>query len=219
MLVSGRTDSLRDLEARARIALRIDGVRERASVFLRYRSPGDLKMDVTGPLGTGVLHALSSHDSLALYLPRQNRYLNGLPDEVLYRVTGVNLEYYEARRAILGLPALSVLDLPRITRYEARGDTLLLDIQGPIWNRSLRFDRRTAALQSEAVSTPEGVPLSSRILSDYRNEDGVVLPRRIQILQGQDRIEIRVVKRRVNIGLSDDQFWLNVPSDVIHLAP
>ncbi len=216
LTVCGRTDSLRDLEGRARIALRIDGVRERASVFLRYRSPRDLKMDVTGPLGTGVLHALSSGDSLALYLPRQNRYLHGLPDEVLHRVTGVNLEYYEARRAILGLPALSLMDLPRITRYEARGDTLCLDVRGPVWNRSLRFDRRTATLQSETVSTPEGDILSSRILSDYRNEDGVVLPRRIEIRQGQDRIEIRILKRRVNIGLSDDQFWLNVPSDVIH---
>ena len=217
--VSGRADSLRDLEERARIVLRIDGVRERASVFLRYRSPRDLKMDVTGPLGTGVLHALSRDDSLALYLPRQNRFLRGPPDEVLLRVTGVNLEYYGTRRAILGLPALSLLDLPRITRYEARGDTLLLDIRGPIWNRSLRFDRRTATLQSETVTTLEGDTLSSRVLSGYRNENGTVLPRRIEIRQGQDRIEIRVLKRRINSGLSDDQFWLNVPSDVIPITP
>ncbi|MDP6776428.1 MAG: DUF4292 domain-containing protein [Candidatus Latescibacteria bacterium] len=219
LTVCGRADSLRDLEARARISLKIDGVRERALAFLRYKSPGRLKMDVTGPLGTGVLHALSSDDSLELYLPRQNRYLQGLPDEVLHRVTGVNLEYYEARRAILGLPALSLLDLPRITRYEALGDTLVLEVRGPIWNRSLRFDRRAAVLWSEEVSTPEGDLLSSRHLSDYRNEGGALLPRRIEIRQGQDRIEIRILKRQVNVGLSDGEFWLNVPSDVVHLAP
>ena len=214
-ILAARNDSLRDLEARARLTLRIDGVRHRAAAVLRYRAPDALKLDVSGALGVGLLNALARNDSLALYLPRDNYYLKGPPAETLYRVTGVNLAYYKARYAILGLPNLSPLHLPRISRCETRGDTLFVELYDPLCNRQMWFDGATAVLYREEIYTPHGILLSRRLMNDYRDENGVVLPRRIEIVQGNDRIRIEITQRRVNTGLSGNPFSLKVPSDAI----
>ena len=215
--VSARTEGLRDLEAKARITLRINGVRQKASAFLAYRSPNMLKFDIRGPLGAGILSALALNDSLYLYLPRDNHYLDGPPEEVLYRVTGVNLEYYDARRAILGLPNLSPLDLPRVARFEAEDKRFFLELHAPLWTRRLWLDRRTGTLLEEQIHTPQGGLLSARVMGDYRDENGVVLPRRIEIIQGDDRVRIEITRRQVNAGPSDDRFRMKLPSDVIRL--
>ena len=216
-IVSARTEGLRDLKADARLTLHIDGVRQGASARFYYRSPDALKLDVTGPLGTGILFALARDDSLAVYLPRDNHYLKGPAEEVLYSITGVNLEYYDARRAILGLPGLSPLDLPRIARFEAPQGRFLLEIRDPLWTRRIYLDRRTLVVLEERILSRTGDLLSRRLMDDYRDENGIVLPRRIHILQGADQIRIEITRRSVNAGLSDDRFRLRIPSDVIHL--
>ncbi len=217
-ILSSRADSLRDLDARARISLRIDGVREqRASAYLLYRSPGDLKLAV-GTLGIEIMSALARHDSLAVYLPRDNHYLEGSPSEVLYSITGVNLEYYDVHRAILGLPGLSPLDLPRMTRFEIQDEQIFLEIRTPLWDRRIWLDRRTATLLEERIYDRQGNRLSSRRLGDYRDENGVILPRRIEIFQGEDQIQIRVSRRKINTGISDDRFRMRVPADVVRLG-
>ncbi len=55
------------------------------------------------------------------------------------------------------------------------------------------------------------------MLDDYRDENGVILPRRIEIIQGDNRIQIEITRRRINAGTSDDRFRLKLPSDVIRL--
>ncbi len=216
-IVSQRTEGLRDLEARAKVTLRINGVRQKASAFLLYRSPGALKLDVRGPLGIGILSALGVNDSLYLYLPRDNRYLDGPPGEVLHRITGVNLEYYDTRRAILGLPNLSPLDRPRIVRFEIEDERFFLELRAPLWTRLIWLDRQTATLLEEQIHAPQGGILSRRTLGDYRDENGVILPRRIEIIQGDNRIQIEITRRQINAGASDDRFRLKLPSDVIRL--
>jgi outer membrane biogenesis lipoprotein LolB len=216
-VLSSRAQDLRDLRARARISLRIDGVRQSATAILFYRSPDALKLDLNGPLGVGVLSALARRDSLAVYLPRDNRYLEGQAEEVLYRITGVDLSYYDVCKAILGLPNLSPLDLPRTHRFEQRDARLFLEVRGPLWTRHVWLDPHTMTLSEEEVYDPEGFLLSKRLLKDYREENGVVLPRHIEIRQGEDRIEIQIVRRTVNQGRLDGRFRLKIPSNVVRM--
>ena len=217
-IVAARAEGLRDLEASARLTLHIEGVRQRASASCLYRAPGAFKLDVTGPLGSDILFALARDDSLAVYLPQDNRYIKGPAAAVLYRITGVNLEYYDARRAILGLPSLSRLDLPRIARFEAGQGHCFLELHDPLWTRHVWLDRRTLTVQEERIFSPGGGLLSRRVMDGYRDENGVVLPRLITILQGDDLIRIEITRRRVNIGLSDERFRMKIPSDAIPLS-
>ncbi len=214
--VSSRSDSLQDLEVRAKINMRVDGVKQNGIVVLFHRSPDALKIEMK-VLFSSVLSALASGDSLAVYLARTNHHIVGPSEDVLRTVTGVDLTPYGAREAILGLVNLSPLSLPRIGEYVTHRDSLVVEIIEPLWTRRLRFDPRTAVLLEEQVFSPQGVLISRRILSEYQLQNGIALPRRMEIVQGGNRIRIQVISRKVNSGVPDRRFQLNVPGDVIRV--
>ncbi|MCZ6631831.1 MAG: DUF4292 domain-containing protein [bacterium] len=217
-LIASQSYGLQDQKIRAKIDLEIDGIKERrATARVLHRAPGDLKLDI-GTFGIVFLSALVQNDTLRLHLPRENHYLEGPPEEVLYRITGVDLSYYTLNRAILGLPTLTPLDLPRITRYDVGQTQIILEIRDPLWTRRVVVDRRTATVQEEHIfDTKNDRRLSSRRLTDYRFENGFTLPRRIEILQNdnRNRIRIEIDRREINTGLSQSDFQMKVPSDVI----
>ena len=217
-IVSSRADSLVDLEIRAGINMRIDGVKQKGFAVLFYRSPGELKIEIKDALlGYGVLSARAQGDSLAVYLPRTNHYLEGPSEDVLRAITGVNLAPYGVRHALLGLVNLSQLNLPRIGDFASHPDSLIVEIIEPLWTRRLRFDPRAAVLLEERVYTPDGLLTSRRILSEYRRQNGVVLPGTMEMIQGNDRIRIQVASRKVNSGVPERRFQLKVPGDAIRL--
>ncbi len=212
-LTATRYDSLYNQEVRASIDLTIDGVRERrASALVRYRSPSDLKL-VVGGFGTVAMAARAQNDTLHVHLPRENRYLVGHPEDVLYVLTGVDLSYYAYDRAILGLPNLSPLDASRVVRFESGGKNIFLELQHDLYLRRLWIEASTGFLREERVYNGDGQLVSARLLSDYRSEKGFALPRRIEIQQGENVILIQVKSRAVNTGLSDEDFALPVPKD------
>ena len=219
-LIASQSNGLQDQKIRAKVDLEIDGVKERrATARVLYRAPDDLKLDV-GAFGVVFLSALAQNNTLRLHLPRENHYLEGAPEEVLYRITGVDLIYYTLNRAILGLPTLTPLDLPRITRYDAGQTQIILEIQDPLWTRRIVVDRRTATVQEEHIfDTKNNRRLSSRRLTDYRFENGLTLPRQIEILQNGDLIRIEIDCRETNTGLSQSDFQMKVPADVIRHPP
>lgn len=212
-LIATRYDSLRNQEVRASIDLTIDGVRERrASALVRHRLPSDLKL-VVGGFGTVVMAARAQDDTLHVHLPRENRYLVGPPEDVLYVLTDVDLSYYAYDRAILGLPNLSPIDAARVVRFEPGKENIFLELQYDLYLRRLWIEARTGFLREERVYNGDGQFVSARILSDYRMDGGFALPRRIEIQQGEDVILIQVKSRAINTGLSDEDFVLPVPRD------
>ena len=212
-LIATRYDSLHNQEVRASVDLTIDGVRERrASALVRHRFPSDLKL-VVGGLGIVVMAARAQDDTLHVHLPRENRYLVGHPEDVLYTLTGVDLSYYAYHCAILGLPNLSPLDASRVVRFEPGRENIFLELQHGLYLRRLWIEARTGFLREERVYNADGQLVSARMLSDYRSEKGFALPRRIEIRQGEDVILIQVKSRAINTGLTDEDFALPVPRD------
>ena len=212
-LIATRYDSLHNQEVRASIDLTIDGVRERrASALVRHRFPSDLKL-VVGGFGTVVMAARAQDDTLHVHLPRENRYLVGNPEDVLYVLTDVDLSYYAYDRAILGLPNLSPIDAARVVRFEPGKENIFLELQYDLYLRRLWIEALTGFLREERVYSAGGQPVSARLLSDYRWENGFAFPRRIEIRQGEDVILIQIKSRAINTGLSDKDFALPVPRD------
>ena len=212
-LIATRYDSLHNQEVRASVDLTVDGVRERrASALVRHRFPSDLKL-VVGGFGTVVMTARAQNDTLHVHLPRENRYLVGNPEDVLYVLTDVDLSYYAYHRAILGLPNISPIDASRVVRFEPGEKNIFLELQHDLYLRRLWIEARTGFLREERVYNADGQLVSARILSDYRMDGGFFLPRRIEIQQGEDVMLIQVKSRAINTGLSDEDFALPIPKD------
>ncbi len=214
-LISSRYDSLRDQDMRATVDLTIDGVRERrASARVWHKKiPAELKM-VIGGMGITFMSARAQNDTLHVHLPRENHYIVGQSEKVLYTLTGVDLSYYTIDHAILGLPNLTLLDAPRVSRFEPDRENILLELRYPLYLRRLWIVTQTGLLREEKIYDPDGQLISTRRLSDYRDEKGFALPRHIEIHQGQDIIRINVKSRNINPGLSKKDFNLRVPGDV-----
>ena len=189
------------------------GWRERrASALVRHRLPSDFKL-VVGGFGTVVMAARAQNDTLHVHLPRENHYLVGNPEDVLYVLTDVDLSYYAYDRAILGYPNLSPIDASRVVRFEPGEKHIFLELQHDLYLRRLWIEARTGFLREERVYNADGQLVSARMLSDYRMDDGFALPRRIEIQQGEDVMLIQVKSRVINMGLDDKDFALPVPRD------
>jgi hypothetical protein len=217
-ILAQRENDLRTVDARFQIDLRIDGIRQKGNGALFWRKGTALKLDVSDRLlGIGVLAALAYGDSLSVYLPRENRFLRGKAASVLYNVTGVDVSFYGLHRAILGIPNFAEADTQRVTRFESRSDTLIVEVLDSAWTRHLRIHGPTGVLLEERILTPDGQRLSIRYLSDYRVHGGVPLPGVIRIQQDTDRITLRYRRQTVNAGVPDHRLRLNLPSDAVDL--
>ena len=213
-ILATRYDTLRSLKTQARITLKLDGIREnRATARFHYHSPDQLRIDI-GTFGISILTAVANQNVLEVYLPRENNYLVGQPEKVLQALTGVNLAYYDLNQAILGLPNLSPLDLPRVTRFLPEQNQVFLELDYTLWKRKLVFDRRSATLLEDHILSNEGKRISKRLLSEYYQTGGFVLPKHIEIHQGADLIAIDVKSHKGNIDIPDILFQMRVPGDV-----
>lgn len=213
-IITARYDTLRNLQSRTSISLNMDGIREnRASANFVYQSPDKLRIDI-GTLGMSIMTAVSKQDRLDVYLPRENNHLVGQPEKVLFALTGVNLAYYNLNESVLGLPNLSLIDLPRISRFLPGKNQIFLELTYPYWKRKLLFEPRHLTLLEDHIFTLDGDVLSKRFLSDYEVVNGFMLPKHIAIHQGADRITIDVKSHRPNGEISNRYFDMRIPSDV-----
>lgn len=213
-IVSTRYDTLRSLQTRAQITLKIDGIREnRATARLLYNTPDQLRIDI-GTLGMSIMAGVANQNILEVFLRRDNTYLVGPPEKVLFALTGVNLTYYNLNHAVLGLPNLSPLDLPKVTRFDPQQNQVFLELDYPLWKRRLIFDSRTATLREDHIFNQDGKLISKRELSEYHLADGFLLPKHIAIYQGDDLITLDVKSHQSNIEIDHKKFEMRVPADV-----
>lgn len=213
-IISTRYDSLRTLKIRSQITLKLDGIREnRATARFLYDAPDHLRIDI-GTFGISIMTAIADQNVLEVYLPRENNHLVGQPEKVIKVLTGVNLVYYDLSHALLGLPNLSPLDLPRVTHFLPGQNQVFLELSYAQWARKLVFDRRSATILEDHIFSPEGKTISKRFLSEYYQTGDFLLPKHIAIHQGDDIISIDVTNHQSNIALSDSDFHMRVPGDV-----
>lgn len=203
---------LRTFEGEARVSLRLEGVRQKALALVLFRSPSDLKVDVTGPLGIRLMTASASGEDLRVFLPRSNELYEGRADgDVLRRVTGVDLGAWAPWRALLGVaPANS----GRVEGFEREGERLIVRVREGAGTRRLTFDAQGLTLAEEEVYDREGRLVVRRRMSDYRETDGVVLPRRIALSQGEDEVRIEYTEWKLNRGVEEERLRMRVPQDV-----
>lgn len=212
--VISHSDSLRNARIRARVSIEIDRIRRKATSVLFYERPADLRMEISGSLGVSIMSAKFWGDSLRVYLPAENGILEGPAASVLYQVTGMNLEYYDVQRVMLGIPTLEMSDRAHITAFDTTADYYIVDLQHTFLKRKLWIDRANITLEREDITDLRGERLSQLRLSRYKFVSGCFLPQKIEIRQGLNHIAWTVESSRVNAGLDEDVFNLIMPDGV-----
>ena len=211
------SNALKDARIRARVSIEIDGVRQKASSVTFYRQPNDLRMEVTGTLGVSIMSARFWADSLRVYLPGENGYLEGPAASALYQVTGVDLSYYNVTNVLLGRPTLSPSDRERLVGFQTDPSQYILDLQYEHWKRKVWINRANLTVAREVILDAHGKRRSELRLGDYRVVSGCRLPRRINIYQGLNQIEFHVKSQKVNSGLPDNLFVQKMPPGIKRL--
>ena len=210
-LVRSKRTQLMDLRGMARISLQVDDIKQTVRAFILYRAPDRMKMDVMGMLGSA-LTAVSGPEKAEIYLPREKQlivdYEGGY---VLSRLSGIELGYYDPASMLLG-----IVPLPDGEQVEAEqvGDRYLLVMRENGTVRRVWVEGDSYLPVEEEIYDDAGVLCLRRTMSRYERIGGAHLPRRIEILDGQNSVRIEFQRRRANQGLDEDRFRLNVPSGV-----
>ena len=200
-----------DASSQATLSIQIDGVRQKAKSAFFYRSPDSLRLEITGPVGSGLLSALFYRDSVDVYLPRENEFFSGPSNEILRGITGMELGYYGLPHALLGLPDLEEDDLAQLTSYSADKNSYYLIFAYPFGSRRITIDRRALGTIDDIFLDSFGSTLSHRRISEYRAFGDTFLPARISIDQNGNHIHIHHTRTRPNIGVASDQLLIRVP--------
>ena len=211
-IVSDDISRLQTFEGEARISFRIEGVRHKASAMVLFRRPDLLKIEVTGPLGMRLLTGVASSESLRIFLPRVGDLYEGPADgDILERITGVDLSAWPPWKALLGVPSF---DSEPEREIEKQGDRLSVWTVGEKFKRRLTFDGKSLTLAGEEIYDEAGDPITKRTMSDYRSMKGVVLPRRIALIQGEAEIRLDYKTWKINEEIGDERLRLRLPREV-----
>jgi outer membrane biogenesis lipoprotein LolB len=201
-----QTGIIADARLRARVSMQVDGVRQNASSVIFFRSPSDLRLEISGALGGNIMSASFWADSVRVYLPSENGYLDGNAARVLYQVTGMDLSYYDLERVLLGLPSIQPSDRDEIVGFRTEEKTYTIDTHTRDGLRRTWISRSDLVVTKEDVFDRWGNFQTQLHLSDYRTVSGSVLPRKITIRQGQNQIALSVQSHKLNTGLEDSVF-------------
>jgi outer membrane biogenesis lipoprotein LolB len=204
--VHAQIGSIADARLRARVSLQSDGVRQNASSVIFFRSPSDLRLEISGTLGVSIMSARFWADSVRVYLPSENGYLDGKAARVLYQVTGMDLSYYDLDRVLLGLPSIQPSDRDAIVGFRTDKKAYTIDTHTRDGLRRTWINRSSLVVTKEDVFDRWGHLQTQLRLSDYRTVSGSLLPRKITIRQGQNQIALSVESRMLNTGLEDSVF-------------
>ena len=216
LLLRGEAElaAIDDLSAQAEIRLAWEGERHRATASVLYKRPGLFRLEVRGgPLLSRVFTAVRQGDSLVV-LPRKGPGLKGaVGDDLLGRYTGVRLRGYDLDYALLGLVAPAALDSLRPPQYP-RGDRAVAFLDDGLGRgRRLWIDLYSGLVRREQILGWEDSVLLERRLDEYTEVEGVLLPRRVRIIQGENTIELRYEKFSPNKGLEVRHFSRGIRDD------
>jgi len=193
------------------LSLNHRGIKGRASAVILFKRPGLIKIEVNAPLGVNVLTVLLKGDWLEVYLPRDNLVLEGTRDsEAVHRFIGID----HFGDLLLSLTGFWFDNPGYINDFQLRGDKYVLLCKDNSELRRFWFDAKKLLVLEEEVFDYRGNLVRKKVFRKYRKVDGINLPGSIQINTGNERVKVEYITQRVNQGLSDDAFRLNLPEGV-----
>ena len=188
-----------DLTAEAAIELQRGKVRDRGTALVQLINPDLFRVEVRGPFFTHIFTALLESDSLTVYGRGMDLPLKGpVRGRLLTMLTGLDFGSCDLRYALLGLVEPGSIVEP--VEYP-RADHAVVALTG---GRRAWLDLRRGLVLRESIPLPEGDVLL-RELGEYRRQDALYLPRRVEIRQADIALVLAYKRYAFNSGLDASQ--------------
>jgi len=188
-----------DLTAEAAIELRRGAVRQRGTALVQLVNPDLFRVEVRGPFFTHIFTALLEGDSLTVYGRALERPLKGpLRGRLLTTLTGLEFGECDLRYALLGLVEPGAIVGP--VEYPRTGHAVVALSSG----RRAWLDMQRGLVLRESIPLPGGDVLL-RELGEYRREDALYLPRRVELRQADVVLVLHYKRYALNSGLDAGQ--------------
>lgn len=209
---------LRDFEGRASISISTDGVRHGMKAVVLFKRPDSLRMEMTGFMGMN-LATMAIHDgSLRIYLPMLNRVIEGSSDSSrLRRLAGVPFDLCDLKDILFGTGLLSDLWGSGTGSVGIRDGQYVITTTASDRVSKVWVDAGRLLVLKEEILDAEGNLLMRRSYSRYQEDDGVLIPRTIQITRGDQEVGIRFTAFDINSGLASSRFEMVVPADAVRV--
>ena len=194
-----------DLTAEAAIELRRGEVRDRGTALVQLINPSLFRVEVRGPFFTHIFTALLEGDSLTVYGRGMDQPLKGsVHGRLLTTLTGLDLGSCDLRYALLGFVEPSSIVEP--VEYPQADHAVVALADG----RQAWLDLRRGLVLRESIPLPGGEVLL-RELKEYRREQALYLPRRVEIRQRDVLLTLSYKNYALNRGLDAEQLRQSMP--------
>ena len=194
-----------DLTAEAAIELRRGELRDRGTALVQLINPDLFRVEVRGPFFTHIFTALLEGDSLTVYGRGMDQPLKGsVHGRLLTTLTGLDLGSCDLRYALLGFVEPSTIVEP--VEYP-QADHAVVALAG---GRQAWLDLRRGLVLRESIPLPEGEVLL-RELKEYRRQDALYLPRRVEIRQRDILLALSYKNYAFNRDLDAEQLRRGMP--------
>ncbi|UCE17757.1 MAG: DUF4292 domain-containing protein [Gemmatimonadota bacterium] len=215
--ISDNVDKLIDLEGKVQIRLYAPATRETAVAKLAYRKPDLLKVEVKGFLGVTVANVSVRGDTIWVYYPLSNYLVQGRPTaENFELMTGIRLDIGDLESVILGEAGLARDALDSLVDFHVEGREYVLTFRGDGGGHTHRVEPRRLMVTRSDFFDDQGHLEMRYDYMHYEKFDGLRLPTKIEIHKGTEdhRVLLTLEEGRVNRGISEDRFHMNVPENV-----
>ena len=200
-----------DLTAEAAIELQRGKTRNRATAVVQLVNPDLFRLEVRGPFFTHIFTALLEGDSLTVYGRGMDLPLKGtVRGRLLTTLTGLDFGAYDLRYALLGLVEPS--SIVEAVEYPST-DHAVVALTG---GRRAWLDLRRGLVLRESIPLPEGDVLI-RELKEYRREQALYLPRRVEIRQADVSLVLAYKSYAFNTGLDASQLQQGLPAEAMRV--
>ena len=207
-----------DFEGRASISIHTGDAKHNMKALVLFRRPDALKMELTGFMGMSLATMALQDGDFRIYLPMLNRVLEGRFDsERLRSITGVPFDLCNVRDILLGT---SLLEGPwdfQASAGDARRGEYLLTAQTSNRKWKVWVDAARLLVAKEEAYDFDGNLVMRRSYGDYFEDDGVQIPRRIDIWRDDQKVQIRFTACDINSGLAASRFEMVVPEDAVRV--
>jgi hypothetical protein len=209
-------NSLQDLKAEAKITLIQDGKKDTGTALILFKQPDWLRVEVRGgPLYSHVFTVLSQGDSVTVLRRRMAPVKGAASGPLLAHLTGMDLGFFDFRYTLMGLVEPGRVRQSPPPQYP-RADRAIVVLQGEPYLRRIWVDLFSGLISREEILGYDGeYVLLVRELNDYQRVEGMILPRRVDIHQGDTSIALEYRSYVANSGLEDKSFLRGIRDEEV----
>jgi outer membrane lipoprotein-sorting protein len=215
--IAKNVEHLHDLEAKVNVQIDASQIRETAVTKVLFREPDWLRIEVKGPLGVTVANVQMQGDTVRVYYPLSKVLLQGKPTvEHFELMTGIQIDVSDFRSLLSGQGGVARNALDSLVDFQIEGREYVCTYRYGGQLQRHWVDAKKLLITRSEFYDDDGSLGVRYLYRQYEEFNAVQLPTKIYIekIKEHHRVQMTLKEGKVNRGIAEDRFQLDVPSDV-----